>query len=217
MDAVSKTAVGDPIGQVGRVAGVRGKALDLSDGKSSFALNGLTTTTATRGKSLTVSVWFKSDAPEGSVFFAGAKPKNAAAPFPHLAFVLLPKSNVWGDRGAATLRWQPEGKAKATEAVVYGPQSLTAGWTHLAFTRDGATGQGTFYVDGIPIHARRGDGSIGTVGGPDAILGGLVATSRSDSTSPDRKERRSFAGLIDEFAIFDTPLSEDDVRKLAGR
>jgi len=218
MDAVSRRPVGQPVGNVARAAGVRGNALDLSDGKGYFLLTDLAATTAGADKSATISLWFKADAPGGSVYFAGARPKNAAAPFPHLELGLIPRI-AKDDRDIALLRWVPDGKSKASEVLVNSRERMAGVWTHYAFTRDAKTGQGTLYVNGIRATLGQGSGMVGTIGGPEALLGGQSpAPPRRGGADPEKQKNRSaFTGLIDELAIFHVALGEDDVRKLAGK
>lgn len=216
IDAVSKAPVGVPAGRVGRAAGVRGQALDLSDGTGSFVLTGLTATATPPGQSVTVSVWFRSNAPSGTIYSAGEKPNNKSAPAPHLVFSLI-QSKALGDREAVALRCLPGGARQASDALIGGPEPLPGGWTHLAFTRNGATGEAKNYLNGVPVRARRQTKLVGAIGGPGAVLGGLSPKGPGADPGADGQDQRPFAGLIDELAIFDVALGEAEVRRLAGR
>jgi hypothetical protein len=220
LDQVTKAPAGKPVGKVSRAPGVRGKALDLSDGTGSLVLADLPATTVAAGKSYSVSVWFKAAQANGTVFFAGSKPAKPNAPYPHLELGLNPKYNLRDekeDRNAAFARFLPPGD-HSRETVIPYPDRLTGTWVHMAFTRDGGDGQGTLYVDAFRVLGR-GQGMVGAIGGPEVFLGGLspVPRTRRNPAAPEVVERKPFAGLIDEFALFDAALSEDDVRKLAGK
>ena len=219
LDSVSRQSIGTPVGAVGQAPGVRGQALDLSNG-SQFRLRLPGSASARGGRPVTVAFWFRTNQPDGTLFVATTAPEqwpNRRYPFLELGLLPtypFPNPGQPQSQAITVHRWT------RMEAVEYVPVRVTGDWVHLTYVRD-ASGQILVYMNAIRLLGAGGEWK-GDLGGPDAILGGLWPGGFTGEFDPEaikqaNRGRQPFRGLIDEFVIYNTALTDDQIRKLAGR
>jgi Concanavalin A-like lectin/glucanases superfamily len=94
--------------------------------------------------------------------------------------------------------------------VVSHPGVLASGvFQHIAVTFDKASGTGTWYLNGVIVAQRQLSGQVvGTKG--DLLI------SRRDTTQGNWSSNRSFAGLMDEVAIYNRALSAAEVQAIVA-
>ena len=144
------------------------------------------------------SCWYKGTDTAGYIF--RASPSDS--PNPHIGMSItipLDGSNI------ATLYTTISNGS----TIVYGTHGAAISdndWHHLAVTFDGSTGVAKSYVDGNP-----GDTLQTTNGMPSTVGAGYSAANIG------RRPTESYlytAGLIDDFAIFDTALTSSDITNI---
>jgi hypothetical protein len=79
-------------------------------------------------------------------------------------------------------------------------------WTHVAFTFDAETRAGILYCNGIQVGAATSPGMLVPQGFMPVNLG------YRDANSNDIMQGYRFAGLLDEIAIYNRPLSAEEIR-----
>jgi Concanavalin A-like lectin/glucanases superfamily len=95
--------------------------------------------------------------------------------------------------------------ADGNRFVVSNPDVLASGiFQHIALTYDKASGIGTWYLNGIIVAQRQLSGLVHTKG--DLLI------SRRNTRQGDWSSNRSFAGLMDEIAIYNRALSAAEVQ-----
>jgi parallel beta-helix repeat protein len=117
---------------------------------------------------------------------------------------------VSGQHGRATfgvLVRDPGGPTSPDIDVIEAPTALTAGWHHLAGIRDTAAGRFELYVDGVLV-ANKTPTAIGVIdSNANAVLGSVGPASNIEYVQ----------GLVDEPAIFDRALSDQEIQAIYSR
>jgi hypothetical protein len=94
--------------------------------------------------------------------------------------------------------------------VVSHPEVLAAGiFQHIALTYDKGSGLGTIYLNGVMVAQRQLSGQINTKG--DLLI------SQRNTHQGDWSSNRSFAGLMDEVAIFNHALSAAEIQTVCTK
>ena len=89
--------------------------------------------------------------------------------------------------------------------VLSHPGVLTAGiFQHIAYTYDKPSGIGTLYLNGVIVAQRQLSGRVRTKG--DLLI------SHRDTNQGNWSSNRSFAGLMDEIAIYNRALSASEIQ-----
>jgi len=92
------------------------------------------------------------------------------------------------------------------EQIVNSPGPMTVGWHHTAIVINGQTKTLTLYLDGEPV-----------VSGPTAVLPkDLGNTTQNWLGRSQYAADGYFTGSLDEFRIYNRPLSQAEIRHLAG-
>ena len=135
---------------------------------------------------------------------------NASQPESDIAFGFFDSSNLrqlqshlpWGD-ASATIYFDVGGGAAAGVNRIQKVEPTAANyegqWNHYTFVKDG--GQSRIYQNGTLWHSGATSASMGTI--TQAFIGAGLASANS------------YSGQIDEFAIFDTALSAQNIALLA--
>ncbi len=203
LDTAGTPQPGTIVGAVGTAAGILGEALSFTGSDSNYVDFGNFFDPGPDG--FTVSLWFNPEGTSGTEMIVGKGNAHSSEP----------GWSIWTDGSTLHVRGQQNAAGNNDRFGQYRPNSLDAGeWHHVALVLDRETDTIRGYLNG--------SNDDWLTGGGGSQTDSLIAGSLIDTAAPLLLGRREstgvpYAGLIDDFAIWDRALAPAEIQYLFNK